>query len=476
MFTRSIAVGLSRACMRAVAALLAAGFVILSASCVSSYSAWLGDPGNTDGGGENNRPPTAQLGVYPHAGSAPLTVQHDATGCWDIDGKISSYDWDFDGDGTYEVLGGKALPAEYTYSNAGIYTATVRVTDNGGLSALATAEVVVTAAQLPPPENLPDLSVAKWQGSATAALSLTFDDGTPEHWERGLPLWEEYGFRVTLGIYAEKFENAPERLPQLQQAFDAGHELANHSTTHTSFKELTAEERGAELANCQQLLLDNVVGLEHVDTVIYPYEEFDETIIAELQGLGYLFARSGPHDISEYAPVNDAYEPEFMHLFSWASLNTLEQWQWDSVVDVVMNDGGWMIEQCHGIGTEDEENIGWSPRPEAEYRIHYDHIASFGEALWVAPLGEVGRYIMERNAASFQVLDFTASRLEFIVSDALDNAIFDVPLTVIMEVPEGWESLNVRQGLSALTVIEADEGRVRFDVTPGGGTVVAERN
>jgi PKD repeat protein len=546
-------------------AVLVFAIIILAASCASSYDEWLDEDQATTGAA--NQAPKAQLGVYPSSGVAPLLVQHDATGCWDIDGTISSYDWDFDGDGAFDVTGGEALPPEYTYDEAGTFNATVRVTDDEGATASATAtvtvtgapagnnppvaqftaspsvgtaplsvsfdatdshdpdgeiasidwdctgdgsydpqpsgpqpgeitydeagvyhirmrvtddqgltsvastEIVVTADDAPPADQVPELTIAKWPGGADAALSLTFDDGTPDHWSRGLPLWEEYGFRVTLGITAQTFNGAPERLADLQQAFDAGHELANHSNTHTDFTELSETTRRNEVLTCQQLLLANVDGLDRVYTFIYPYENYNQDILDLMREMGFLFARSGAQGISEYAMVNDAWNPPLLQLYSWANQAELEMWMWDSIVDAVVEDGGWQIEQCHGIGEPGEDGVGWSARPEAEYRAHYDHIASFGDRLWVAPVGEVGRYILERNSTEFVVLDYTDDSLSFIATDGLDNEIYSVPLTVMLELPEGWNAAQVHQGSAVLDVAAPSAEHVVFEVIPGGGIV-----
>lgn len=450
--------------------LTVAAAVALLCSCASSYSLW--QAGGGPGPVEQNQSPQAALSIAPSDGPAPLTVQHDATASTDLDGTIARYDWDLDGDGTFETADAGGRPPAHVYDTVGVYYASVRVTDDEGATGMATIEVVATGGD--PPVDAPALTVEKWQGGATAALSLTFDDGTPEHWSRGMQLWQDYGFRVTLGIIAQTFESTPARLPDLQQAFNAGHELANHSSTHPDFLTLTTEQRRQEVLNCEQLLLDSVVGLDHVNTFVYPYEQFDDTVIAELGQLGYICARSGSQGITDYAEINDPWNPPFMHLYSWANLNSLEMWMWDSVVDGVIADGGWQVEQCHGIGAIGETGVGWSPRPEAEYRAHYNHIASYGDALWIAPMGEVGRYILERNLADFLVLDYTAERFEFIVTDSLNNEIYDVPLTVDMEVPVGMMNISVSQGFTSLTFSEAEAGHIRFDVTPGSGTVVVE--
>jgi peptidoglycan/xylan/chitin deacetylase (PgdA/CDA1 family) len=317
----------------------------------------------------------------------------------------------------------------------------------------------------------PEIYIEKWYGGAEAALSLTFDDGTADHWERGMQLWEDYGFRVTLGILATRFQSEPSRLPQLQQAYDAGHELANHTTIHPDLTTLTEAQRRQELETCNALLLDNVEGLDYIYTVIYPYEQFNDDVLSQLADMGYFFARSGHQGIVDYAMPNDAWDPPLLHLYSWANLNMLSVSMWNSTTDVAVTSGDWLIEQCHGIGEVGEAGVGWSPRPEWEFRAHYDHIASYGERLWVAPLSEVGRYLIQRNNASIDILSFDSQQLDFTVTDALDSTHFNIPLTVSMERPAGWSSVSLRQELTDLSYAEPQSGWLRFDVTAGGGVI-----
>jgi PKD repeat protein len=59
-------------------------------------------------------------------GTAPITVAFTGTGT-DYDGTITSYDWDF-GDGTNSTLQNPT----HTYTDIGVYTATLTVTDDDG--------------------------------------------------------------------------------------------------------------------------------------------------------------------------------------------------------------------------------------------------------------------------------------------------------------------------------------------------------
>jgi parallel beta-helix repeat protein len=106
-------------------------------------------------------PPSAQLTVTPASGSAPLEVTADASASSDTDSTpVDTYRFDF-GDGT--VVGPQSeATATHTFTEPGTYTVTVTVKDTGGLSSVATREVAVDPADVPP----------------TAALTVTPTSGT----------------------------------------------------------------------------------------------------------------------------------------------------------------------------------------------------------------------------------------------------------------------------------------------------------
>ena len=88
-----------------------------------------------------NVKPTAVIG----SSANNLAVSFTGSGSSDSDGTVTDYAWNF-GDGATST----ATNPNHTYTTAGPYTVTLKVTDNGGLTDTATKTVTVTAA---PPAN-----------------------------------------------------------------------------------------------------------------------------------------------------------------------------------------------------------------------------------------------------------------------------------------------------------------------------------
>jgi glucose/arabinose dehydrogenase len=88
-----------------------------------------------------NQPPTASISASPTSGDVPLTVSFDGTGSTDPEAAPLSYSWDLNGDGTFGDA--TTATATYTYTAAGVYTASLRVTDNQGASDTALVTITV---------------------------------------------------------------------------------------------------------------------------------------------------------------------------------------------------------------------------------------------------------------------------------------------------------------------------------------------
>ncbi|XVQ83421.1 PQQ-dependent sugar dehydrogenase [Microbispora siamensis] len=88
-----------------------------------------------------NKAPQAKITVDKTSGSnAPLTVEFSGAKSSDSEAGDLTYEWDFDGNGSFDA---KGVTATHTYDKLGQYTARLRVTDAGGRFGLATIEITV---------------------------------------------------------------------------------------------------------------------------------------------------------------------------------------------------------------------------------------------------------------------------------------------------------------------------------------------
>jgi len=90
----------------------------------------------------NNPPVVSSLTADPSTGVRPLTANFTATAS-DSDGYITKYEWDFDGNGTYDITETTGQVSRI-YNTADTYTIRVRATDNNGATAIGEVNVTAT--------------------------------------------------------------------------------------------------------------------------------------------------------------------------------------------------------------------------------------------------------------------------------------------------------------------------------------------
>jgi YD repeat-containing protein len=111
--------------------------------------------------------PTATFIVSNASPAIGQTVNFDATGSADSDGAVTSFQWDLDGNGTFETNTGTTPTTSKAYTSGGAVSVKLRVTDNeGGTTDLAkTVTVPSPPSSTPPP---PTSSTPPPQQSAPA--------------------------------------------------------------------------------------------------------------------------------------------------------------------------------------------------------------------------------------------------------------------------------------------------------------------
>jgi subtilisin-like proprotein convertase family protein len=90
-------------------------------------------------------PPNAAISATPNPVVAGSPVVFDASASSDPDGTVVGYEWDLDGNGSFETQGGSSPVAGRAYPNATVISVGVRVTDNDGRTAIARVPLTIQA-------------------------------------------------------------------------------------------------------------------------------------------------------------------------------------------------------------------------------------------------------------------------------------------------------------------------------------------
>lgn len=170
--------------------------VLLLAACLLAAGCAGGGADGDDAIDPGDPHPVISLEAFPQGGTAPITLTFDATGCWAKNGAALTYDWDFDGDGSFELAGGTDLE-EHRFEAAGEFDVTLRITDTDGLSSSKSLRVTITAGTDGggggEAEVDPIASLLSYPDGGEAPVTITLD--ASGSWSRdGQALTYEYDF------------------------------------------------------------------------------------------------------------------------------------------------------------------------------------------------------------------------------------------------------------------------------------------
>lgn len=115
--------------------------------------------------------PVASMTITPSSPFSLVNTSFDATASTDSDGTIVRYEWDLDGDGTFEVDAGNIATITRLFGTAGSRDVALKVTDDSGATDVALQTVVVQ-------NRAPTAAFASQQVPAVVGATTTLDAST----------------------------------------------------------------------------------------------------------------------------------------------------------------------------------------------------------------------------------------------------------------------------------------------------------
>lgn len=305
--------------------------------------------------------------------------------------------------------------------------------------------------------------VGTWQGFRTAAVSYTFDDNCSNQLAVAVPMFDEFGFKLTLFTFTNAGWN-PANWTGLQAAAANGHEIGSHTVTHPSnLGTMTIEAQTTELVNSQNTI-NSYIDPNQCFTIAYPNcNPSDPTLTATY----YISGRTCSGAIVPSTPSN------FMQISSiiCGSSGTIKTTaNFITKFTSAASSGGWCVPLIHGI----DGDGGFSNLSSTILRESLEYLDEHRSTYWVSSFSNVTRYIKERNDVSVTQTSSTDSSITIQVTDTLDNAIFSFPITIRRPLPENWLGVNVMQNgqpVESNIVTVGSTTYIMFDAVPDGGDV-----
>src|SRR4029077_13816758 len=115
-------------------------------------------------------PPAASFTVSPNPAQSGQQVTLDGSASSDPDGTVAKYEWDLDGNGSYETSTGTNPVATTSYSSARSIEPRLRVTDNAGNQSTTTPSLTIQ-------NRPPTASIGVEPAAPTTNETVTFNAG-----------------------------------------------------------------------------------------------------------------------------------------------------------------------------------------------------------------------------------------------------------------------------------------------------------
>lgn len=244
-----------------------------------------------------------------------------------------------------------------------------------------------------------------WDGSRLGAVSLTFDDGNASQLERAVPRMEERGLRGTFYLSARDDDYATWLQPWKALA-DRGHEIGNHSFSHTCSRNFSddTEARGLERSTLAEIEADILKAEARLQEVIpcegrsfaYPCYQTDVGQGLTRQSYVPIIAKHfvAGRGIGEYGFANSPINSDLHCLWS----HNAEHCRGTELIGLVrkaVKRGQWIIFAFHSI---EGGRLGIA---EYEFCELLDFLAEERDRIWTAPVAEVARFCAEARKGIF---------------------------------------------------------------------------
>ncbi len=307
--------------------------------------------------------------------------------------------------------------------------------------------------------------LARWLDNKPAVVTYTFDDNDANQLPVALPLFDEYNYKVT--FFALTRANwRPIDWEGLKAAVENGHEVGVHTATHPDLTTLTVEQQREEYEFAIEDIKNNIPGYNPL-TVAYPYCNIgDSDLVSELFIAGRICSGQviggSPSDFNLLSSMVAGSESSIQR-----------DRDFNGRADDAARAKGWTVFLLHGI----DDDGGYSPVASRELADHLEYMNENEATFWVATFVDVVKYIKSRDAASVTEVSADENEIVVQVSDSLDREIYDQPVTVMREIPEGWDSVSVSQNGKAVPTGTTEIRTTRyswFTVMPDSGDIILE--
>jgi len=335
----------------------------------------------------------------------------------------------------------------------------------------------VTPRQWPASVDKPHITL--WPQDKLAAFSLTIDDNHVQDHPFWFEVAEQYGWNWTWFVVVNQTGwGAHDHWGHWRKVMDKGHSAQSHTYSHLcdalfyTYREYRQSQATIEqnLQGAQSLSVAYPFGIS-TNKAGSPCEDLDTARTQNSRqeaSRHFLAARNAYGALSPVAQLDYLSVPSISSARNF--FNEDANWAYfDSIFDPnSRNYRTWYVVHYHGLYQDSDK---------ADVRKMLAHIKQREADVWVGKFVDVAKYGQQYATASLRNVQSAANRLQFEVTDEMNDQWFDQPLTIKLRLPEGWNNGTVRvqqAGRTATGQVVQHNGQAYalVDAVPDRGAVV----
>ena len=299
-----------------------------------------------------------------------------------------------------------------------------------------------------------EYDIAPWYDFKPSAVTYSFDDGTFNQIQKGLPLLDEYEFKGSFNLITSWSHD----WEAYKKAAENGHEISSHTVNHPNLPEMDIAAQISELKDSKKYI-EKMVGQECI-TLVYPYCNAGDYDLAKKY---FISARACSGKLIDPNP-KDMFELSSIIIGNKTEYKTgkdLNKW-----ADKAFEENKWLIFLIHGI----DGDGGYSPIESFELEYHLRYIKSYEDRYWVATFKDISKYILEANSLIIEESENERGEIIIDVSCEYITKItkLNFPITVSRKIDESCIKPIIVNGNNLKEIkkrIILDQ--IIFDVIPG---------
>lgn len=259
---------------------------------------------------------------------------------------------------TFEIDKNKVkVKPEKSYENYTTYTLSIRTgieNDKSKLLKNSYKLIFTTNFAIEDLKKIKPLKKSDYHGQALVTLS--YDDGYRNWYDKALPLHSKYNMPGTFNIIGNKLYSDDKIYmspSQIWVAHDLGLEIASHTQNHQFLTKKSVNEIHYEFAESINTI-ESLLGKGVVSTVAIPFSDYNE----EIRKIAIQYF-DGIRVLGRETNVPNNYDPFWLK--SYPITNTIEFADVKKWIDKAVAEKSWVIIMLHGITEERLEEYETTP-------------------------------------------------------------------------------------------------------------------